>query len=361
MRIDFLINRMSGGGAERVVSLIANYLAEKGHVVRIITFQDTDKYYLNPSIQRVKLHKHPLFQSVVINGFFQLLNFYKKKKNRPDVMSSHICLLGYMTIPVAKILRLKLIVSEHTNHIQVTSFARRFLRTYMYPHADAVTILTKFDQEYFSVRNKNVWLMPNPCPFKITNESHLEKIEKKEILAIGDLNRYENKGFDNLLEICAPIFEKYPDWKIKIVGDGDEGLKFLKNKAKTLGIIKNTIFTGHRTDIKQLLNDCDIFILTSRYEGLPMTLLEAMSQGTCCISFDCISGPSDIITNNINGLLIEDQNIEKMKLGLEKLIENPTLRNKLRSNAPASMEKYTLSNVGQRWQSLLEQVHKNTK
>ncbi|MBC6997980.1 glycosyltransferase family 4 protein [Cytophaga sp. FL35] len=357
MKIDFLINRMSGGGAERVVSLLANYLVEKGHKIRIITFQDTDKYYLDPKIERIKLHKHPLFQSVVVNGFFQLFNFYRKKKNRPDVMSSHICLLSYMTIPIAKIFGLKLIISEHTNHIQVTSFARRFLRTYLYPLADAVTILTKFDQEYFSTRNKNVWLMPNPCPFDIIEELNGRE-EKKEILAIGDLNRYENKGFDNLIDISASLLKKYPHWMVKIVGEGDEGQKVLMERAKQLGISSNIIFTGHRTDIQQLLRDSAIFVLTSKYEGMPMTLLEAMSQGACCISFDCISGPSDIITHNENGLLIEDQNVEEMRLGLEKLITNADLRKRLKSNAPASMEQFTITNVGDRWESLLEQVNR---
>ncbi|MCG2461905.1 glycosyltransferase, partial [Flavobacteriaceae bacterium F89] len=116
MKIDFLINKMSGGGAERVVSLVANYLNQQGYEVRIITFQGTDKYELNKEVKRIKLHKHPFFQSVVINGFFSLIYFYRKKSNRPDIISSHINLLGYLTIPIAKIYSLRIIVSEHINH-----------------------------------------------------------------------------------------------------------------------------------------------------------------------------------------------------------------------------------------------------
>ncbi|MBT9189028.1 glycosyltransferase family 4 protein [Zobellia russellii] len=348
---------MSGGGAERVVSLLANYLVDKGHIVRIITFQGSDKYDLSPKVERIKLHSHPFFQSVVVNGFFSLLNFYKQKKNRPDIISSHISLLSYMSIPIAKIFKLKIIVSEHTNHLQFNNFARKFLRNNLYRYADAVTILTKFDQEYFEKRNNNVWLMPNPCPFEIINSNQSEDFKNKEILAIGDLDRYDNKGFDNLLDISAYILDKYPDWKLKIVGDGKEGHTYLLNKAKELNVENKVIFTGHRTDIQQLLNNSSIFILTSRYEGLPMTLLEAMSQGVCCISFDCVSGPSDIITNNENGILIEDQNLEKMKFGLENLIKNPELRNRLRANAPSSMEKFSMKNVGEKWESLIEQLH----
>ena len=117
MKIDFLISKMSDGGAQRVVSLLANYLDEAGYSVRIITFTDGDHYPLNESIERVRLHNQPLVKSVVFSGFFSLLKFYRKKSNRPDLMSSHIDLLGYLTIPIAKIFRIKIIVSEHNNHL----------------------------------------------------------------------------------------------------------------------------------------------------------------------------------------------------------------------------------------------------
>ena len=295
MKIDLIINKMAGGGAERVVSLIANYLDSKGYTVRIITFQGEDKYVLNEGITRVRLHNHPLFRSVVFNGFFSMLWFYRKKSNRPDVMNSHIDLIGYMTIPISIIFGLKLIVSEHSNHASNYTFARRLMWTFYYPFVNAVTILTSFDLDYFSKKNKKVVIMPNPCPFEIPKKPLTAAGRKKEIIAVGNLDRYKTKGFDSLIRMSKKVFEQYPDWRLKIVGSGDGGLAVLKQLIEELALEQYVTLPGFSNKVQQLMAESEVFVLSSTVEGLPMALLEAMSQGTACISYDCPSGPSDII------------------------------------------------------------------
>lgn len=358
MKIDFLIYAMAAGGAERVVSILGNNLAAQGHEVRIITFTGEDHYDLNNKIERIKLHNHPLFKSVIINGFFSLLLFYRNKKNRPDIISSHINLLGLMTIPIAKLYRLKIVVSEHSNHLAKPSLAKRILWNLFYPFANAVTILTNFDYDFFKSKNKNVVLMPNPCSFKTLNDIDLIQKRKKEIVAMGVLDRYFIKGFDNLIPIAAKVLSQNPGWNLKIVGQGEKGLKFLKNEAIKFKINDRVIFTGFQTNIQEILKQSEIFILCSRYEGLPMALLEAMSQGTACISYNCISGPSDIITHNYNGLLIKNQDHSAMAVGLNKLIQNEDLRLKFRVNAPKSLELFSIENVGKKWMSLFRELTK---
>ncbi len=352
---------MSDGGAQRVVSILANYLDEKDYQIRIITFRDGDHYKVNEGIERIRLHKKPLINSVVFSGFFSLLSFYWKKSNRPDVLNSHIDLLGYLSIPIAKIFGLKIIVSEHNNYLSSYTYAERFLWTFFYPLVNAVTILTSFDLEYFSRKNKNVHIMPNPCSFELATNTDHNKPEIKEVLAIGQLNRYHHKGFDNLLDIAKEVLNIHPDWTFKVVGAGDKGAEFLKAKAKGMRIENSVIFTGYQSNIKELLSQTDIFILPSRFEGLPMTLLEAMSQGTPCIAYNCVSGPSDIISNGENGLLIENQNKEAMVNGLLTLIEDAGLRRKFRKNAPPSLEKFSIDKVGQKWEKLLNAVASKNK
>jgi GalNAc-alpha-(1->4)-GalNAc-alpha-(1->3)-diNAcBac-PP-undecaprenol alpha-1,4-N-acetyl-D-galactosaminyltransferase len=359
MKIDFLINQMGPGGAERVVSLIANYLDNQGHEIRIITFQGPDCYTLNDTVTRVKLHRHPFFRSVVFNGFFGMLKYYRDSKNRPDIMSSHIDLLAYMTIPIAKIFRLKIVVSEHNNHLLNNSMAKKLMRKYLYPLADAVTILTNFDASYFLKKNDHVVVMPNPCTLPIQMNQSVKKENSKEIIAIGGLNRFHIKGFDNLIQIASEIFKKNPDWTLKIVGEGQIGMDYLKRETQKLGIENNVIFTGFRKDIQELLSKAEIFILCSRTEGMPMALLEAMSQGVPCIAYDCPSGPSDIITHNLNGLLIENQRKEEMISGLHELINNRELRKKFRSNAPQALEQFSLKSVGTKWEELLLFLEQN--
>lgn len=353
MKIDLVINKMSGGGAERVVSLVANYLDEKGYTVRIITFQGGDKYTLNKGVTRVRLHRHPLFRSVVFNGFFSLLWFYRKKSNRPDIINSHIDLIGYMTIPISIIYSLKIIVSEHSNHASNYTFARRLLWTIFYPFVNAVTILTSFDYDYFSKKNKRVVVLPNPCPFKIPETPLTAAGRRKDIIAVGSLERYKTKGFDSLIKMSKSVFELYPDWHLKIVGGGDGGISYLSGLIEELELKQHVTLTGFTDNVQALMSESEVFVLSSQVEGLPMALLESMSQGTACIAYDCPSGPSDIITNEVNGLLIEDQNEEKMLAGLIRLVGDPELRAKFRDNTPKSMAKFSMESIGQKWEDLI--------
>lgn len=356
MKIDFAISKMSGGGAERVVSILANYLDDQGHDVRIVTFTGGDNYSLNPGVKRVRLHKHPLFHSVVFNGFFQLLSFYNKKNNRPDIISSHLDLLGYLTIPVAKIYNIPIIVSEHNNHLANNNLAQKFLWNYLYKLADVVTVLTSFDLEFFRKRNNNVVLMPNPCPFDPIKQDALPNKRSKSILVVGNLDRYYQKGFDNLIPLVASVLKSNPEWTLKIIGSGNQGFTLLKNLAKVHDVSDRIVFTGQVKNVRDLLADAEIFMLPSRFEGLPMVLLEAMSQGTACISYNCISGPSDIITNDVNGILVEDQNHDKMAKKLDLLIQSTELRNRFQKEAPKALAKYAINTVGKNWEDLLHKT-----
>ncbi|NHF61535.1 glycosyltransferase family 4 protein [Flavobacteriaceae bacterium TP-CH-4] len=355
MKIDFVIGRLKAGGAERVVSIVANYFAEHNHTVRIITFIDGDAYELDPRVERIRFHKKGLIKPAIIRGFFSLLKFYFKSKNRPDIINSHIGLMGYTSIPVGRMYNIKVINSEHMNHLhQNVDFPMKFLWNNLYKYADAITILTKFDLAFFKSRNKKVVVMENPCSFDIGKSP--TNIREKVIVAVGNLDRYEHKGFDNLIEIASRVLKNHVDWKLKIVGGGNYGMEILKNMANEYGIYDQVIFTGFRSDIKEILSNAEIFILSSRYEGLPMVLLEALSQGLACISYDCISGPSEILENNVTGLLIADQDKDAMAKGLERLILDDNLRNGLRERSSTALDKFSIERVGQKWNNLFQDI-----
>ena len=356
IKIDFLINKMSGGGAERVVALLANHLDSIGYQVRIITFQGEDKYELNEGVTRLKLHKHYLFRSVVFNGSINLFFHYLKKSNRPDIMNSHIDILGYLSIPIAKLFGLNIIVSEHNNHLANNTRAQKFLWDHLYPRTDVVTILTKFDLDYFSKKNKRVEVMANPCTFPVISEEDSLADRKKEILLIGGLNRFLQKGFDNFMPVAAAVLNRYPDWTIKIVGSGDYGLKMLEQFAEEAGAGDRLEFLGHRNDVQELLQKASLFVLPSRYEGLPMVLLEAMSQGTACVAYDCISGPSDIITDGHDGILVPDQDPDALREKINYLIDNQDIRTKFHKNAPKALSKFSMETVGAKWDKLIQEV-----
>ena len=354
MKIDFVISNLKGDGAQRVICTLANYLAENGYTIRIITFRDGDYYELHEKVERVRLHqKLAIFDSNLIRAGYHLLNFYRKKENRPDIVSSHLNTMGWATIPVSLIYGLKLTVSEHNNHSEKKMTPKVwFVWNVLYRFPDAVTILTRHDQAYFEARNKNVVLMPYPLPFELNLSQKVR--DDKTIIAVGNLDRYHHKGFDNLIEIVAKVTEKHDDWKFMVVGEGDEGLAFLTEKAKEYGVSDHIIFAGYRSDVRELMGTSEIFMLSSRYEGLPMVLLEAASQGIACIAYDCVSGPSEVIEDGVNGFLVTNQDKAEMVEKTIRLIEDKEMRQKFGANAVRSLERFDPERIGARWDRLCQ-------
>ena len=355
MKVHFIVGRLGGGGAERVVSLLANHLDERGLDISVITFRDSDDYPLRPSVSRLKFHKQRLIKKVLFNGFFSLLWYYRKKRNRPDIISSHVGKLGFITIPIARLYGIKIITSEHINHITNFTSGKTLLHKYWFPHADIVTVLTKFDMEYYAKKGCNVRVMYNPITFTASDKP-VDDNEYKTIVAVGDLNRHHHKGFDNLINIAKELLKIHPDWRFKIVGGGDAGMKHLSALADEYNVSDKVIFTGFQSNVKAILDTSDIFVLPSRFEGLPMSLLEAMSRKLACIAYDCVSGPSEIITHNVNGLLIQDQDQEAMVQGLSRLITDKDFRQKLRRGTQDALHNFEMDTVGDQWVKLFDSL-----
>ncbi|WP_299799160.1 glycosyltransferase family 4 protein [uncultured Maribacter sp.] len=353
MKIDFLINSLSSGGAERVMTTLANAFSEKKNDVRLITFNDNDFYKLNTNVKRVKLH-HGLIKNHTIRSLINLFSFLYNKNSRPDILISFLPQNNLITIVVAKILGIKLIISEHSNHkVEVSSKIKK-IRKYLYKYADFTTVLTSFDVSFYESLGAKVSVMANPIV--LPNKINKFENRKKNILIAGSLNRFKLKGFDSLLHIINPILKSNPDWTLTIAGTGEKGMLKLKDIVRVLNIEEQVIFTGFCENIEELMQNSQIFILSSQYEGLPMVLMEALSNGMSCIAYDCISGPRDLITDNKNGLLIENQNAKLMRDGILKLINDDNLRKKLAENSPLSVDKYSVENIMQQWKDLILKI-----
>ncbi|OZV68531.1 glycosyltransferase family 4 protein [Winogradskyella aurantia] len=359
MKIDFIVSSLGGGGAERVVALMVNSLAKnKANEISVITwFGVKDKYELNPSIKRVVLNQNRGIPSHTLRSIFNLFKYYRSKEKRPDIIVSLITLTNLIAILVAKFYQIRIIAQEHNSHLRYMKgreWISKFTKKYVYKRADVLTVLTVFDIEYYKKYGVNVRVMPNPCSFKSLTENMHNR--DKTILAVGNLNRYHHKGFDNLINLIAPILQNNLDWNLKIAGAGNDGMRYLNNLVDKHNLNSQIVFTGFVNNISDLMYQSSIFILSSRFEGLPMVLLEAMSQGMTCISFDCKTGPSDIIKDNVNGLLIKDQDLKEMQLGLNKLIKNEQLRKRLSSNAIKSIENFDIEVITEQYESLFNEI-----
>lgn len=361
MKLLFFIHAISGGGAERVLTLLCNELVERGYDVFLAT--NTYKpfvYHLSHKINVVQLHCSN-YQK--IPKFIRVPWMYYKirkisKSISPDLIISFINIFNARVILSTLGLHIPVIASEHTSYQRKLSFLENIARFHIDKLASRVVILTQQDYVYLGKRMPNKIVIPNPTtflPFKSANKEDI-------ILAIGRLDQWKIKGFDILLNSWSNIHTSHPDWRLVIAGTGrKENIDILNNMCHTLGVIDSVDFVGFINDIEQLMRRSAIFVLSSRNEGFPMVLIEAMSQKCACISTDCLTGPREIIENNRNGILIKVEDVQELSFALEKLITDSTLRNVLSNNALNVADKFSLSTIVDKWESLFYEVENNNK
>ena len=355
MKVLFASGSMQGGGAERVTATLANELVNRGIDITILIVCGESAYKLDNRIDFVRLYGESEITSAFLNKLLRRFTFYFRLISRlnylkPDVIVPvHGGGWNALFVIFGKILGIKVVAAEHIAHTAKPSGSRLirwFEKRYVYQWGDALVVISRFDERFYSHYIKNVFRIPNPIEFE-----PIKKVEKRQnlILAAGRLNAWYHKGFDNLLIVFSKVAGQFPDWRLQIAGTGEVGEIHLRSLAKELEIEKKVDFLGFRDDINNVMQSSSIFVLSSRFEGFGMVLLEAMSQGCACISFDCEAGPSDIIENNVDGLLIENQNNEVMANALSSLMHDEQTRLRLSTGACAKAASYSPSLVVAKW------------
>lgn len=214
---------------------------------------------------------------------------------------------------------------------------------------DAFVVLTKADAfSWQCIREAHV--IPNPI---IINPDYHSNCESKNIIAIGRLN--EQKGFERLIEAWSLIHADNQDWRLTIFGEGEQQ-KELEELIVEKGVTSTCFIKPPTQHIAHEYHNSSMLVMSSRFEGLPMVLLEAMSYGLPCISFNCPHGPADIIKNDINGLLVENGNIKQLASAIEKLTKDALLRKKMGEQAFCTSENYRIDNIIQKWIDLFNEL-----
>ena len=163
------------------------------------------------------------------------------------------------------------------------------------------------------------------------------------------------KGFDIQIKLWKEVVEKHPTWILDIYGDGKER-DSLQQLVESLNLNMNVKLHGNSNNMQHHYLNASIFLFTSKAEGLPMVLIEALSYGIPCVSYDCPTGPSDIITNNSDGFVVDQHNFQVLKEKLLILIENEELRIKMGKSARKHAERYTPTKVAKQWVSFFKKV-----
>ena len=345
--VAFLISSLNAGGAERVVSLLANEMSLTRKVVVITLSKDEPFYKLNDSITIKQLGvlnsgKNPL-KSILSN----LVLIYKiTSLIRSLKIKTLICFMttsNVLGIISGKLLsKIKVTISERANPKFEDVGYWNFLRRKTYKLADRLVVQSEEISNYFKsiIDERKISIIPNPIKIVDSNKNNKEKI----ILTVGRVDA--NKNQEQIIRSFSKV--KQEGWKLIICGDGTL-LSKLKDLVIALNINNAVEFKGIVKNIEKEYERASIFAFSSLSEGFPNVLLEAMNYGCACISTDCPTGPSILIKNNVNGFLIPLADENTYTNHLQKLIDVEKIRNIFVSNAKSGLENYSLNKVADQW------------
>ena len=350
---------MCSGGAERVASLWANGFLQRGYNVTIVTNLSKDVVYdLDENVRLFDLYKYGyVFEKKhIINDLKRIRKIIKEIS--PDVIITVLYPVDLFVLFASINLSIPIINTQHNSFDRPKGaeipLLDRFVRFFLNKFFSQVTVLTEADRLYIGERLDNLTVLPNPLSF-----APVEKIPLKEkwILASGRLDAWHCKGFDTLLKAWGLIAKKNPGWKLKICGSGKtESLEFLMNIAKDNFVDSQTEFVGFCKNIVDYYKKSAIFVLSSRYEGFGMVLIEAMSQGCACVACDYKGRQREIITNDSQGVICLPEDISAMSKALQRLIDDEKDRNIMQKNAIERSKFYDLSNIMDRWDDIFKKV-----
>jgi glycosyltransferase involved in cell wall biosynthesis len=219
-----------------------------------------------------------------------------------------------------------------------------------YPGLDALVVLTEDDlREYSDVISGSTRLerIPNAAPVMDGPPSSLTE---PVVLAAGRLTH--QKGFDRLIRAFAPVARRHPEWTLRICGSGNKR-RGLRKLIRAQGLRDNVVLAGSIPDMSAEMENASLFALSSRFEGLPMVMVEAMSKGLPIVSFDCPTGPREVIDDGRSGILVADGDEDALGRAMLELIEDEERRRRYGAAALADAKRYSLSEIGPRWEALL--------
>ena len=221
-----------------------------------------------------------------------------------------------------------------------------------YPKLDLVSVLTERDAEDYRALlggSVHVVRVPNAAPDPGTPRTG----DAKVVVAAGRLAR--QKGFDLLVDAYAQVAQRYPDWQLHIYGSGDERGRLLAQILR-LGLERQVRLMGYSANLSEAMSRAALYVMSSRVEGFPMVLLEAMAVGLPVVSFDCPNGPADLVRQGTNGVLVPNGDVGGLADALCVLMADPRRRARMGEAARATARKYDIGRISHRWETLFDEL-----
>ena len=364
--ITFVIRTLRGGGAERVMAMLANYFADNGRDVTVISSiphkeSDQDVYTLNENIQRIHIPYWNIKLPVWENDYI-FHPFHLRKLKKTIEQAGNKIVIPFMeksVVPVLKVLdccRYRVIGNLHCHPAWLNPGpVKRYLWKKYYKRAHTIVGLSQSWVNDFipgTLVEEKYTVIPN---FTYAVDMSLKpnrEIDLPEnfICATGRL--HPQKGFDMLIPVFMRINKDYPDLHLVIFGEGEEreNLEYL---IKTLNLQDRVHLVGFVANPHLYIKKARMFVLSSRHEGMPVALIEMLSIGMPVVSFDCPTGPRDLITNGVNGLLVRKENSDDLERAIRELLANPEKARKLGEVAKEVPSTHSQAVAFARWEALI--------
>lgn len=351
-----------------MLSTLGNYWAKKGWEVTVATMtsSQSDFYALDERITRCALNLatesgNPI--SGLFNNIKRVMAVRKLLHDiKPDVAISMMTTANIL-LALASIGKPGLVTvgSERTHppnaiHERFWKFARR----YTYGRLSSVVALSKESgkwlrehtnaQQIVTIPNPVTWPLPVQLPtLKPTNKPS----GQYRLLTVGRLS--PEKGYDLLIKTFSQLVPQFPNWQLVIVGDGQQRDQ-LQAQITDANLTTQVLLPGRCGNLATWYESADLYVLSSRFEGFPNTVVEAMSHGVPVVSYDCVTGPREIIRHNIDGVLVAPENIAELTLALGELMRDPVKREKLAARATDVKTRFAIENVTQQWRDLFQKL-----
>jgi len=352
--VTLVISDLGGGGAQKVFVRLANSWAEAGREVSVVTLAglQADRHRLHPSIRRVTLDSVAISSgplSAIMANFRRIAGLRRILRDlSPRVAIGFIAPTNILLILAARGLGCRIVVSER-NDPGRQSFGKiwDWLRRTLYRQADLVTAnsVNALDALGAYVPREQLLLVPNPLDIPV--DPPPAAMRATEIIAVGRL--HAQKGYDILLPAFAEVRARWPNWTLRILGTGDLRNE-LQGQAASLGLTDAVIWNGYVEDPAPYYRNAAIFVLPSRFEGMPNALLEAMANGLPSVVSDAAGGALDFVEQDVSGILVPSGDSGMLAAALMRLVGSQELRADMGAAARARIQAMPQQAANAAWQ-----------
>jgi glycosyltransferase involved in cell wall biosynthesis len=369
MRLLIYIHSLENGGAERVVANLANYWVSIGWDITVVTVASParDFYALDPAVARISLNLTGSSRNVFA-GFWRTARRAQALRRvlqriRPDVALSVMHTANVILALAARGLPgLRAIGSEHNFPPKAPmGIIWETMRRHAYGRLTAVVALTQECASWLTAHShaRRIPVIPNPVAWPLSNhEPHIAPVTfcssgRRILLGVGRLSM--EKNFAALIDVFSRLASRHPAWDLVILGEGPLR-DALHSQVQGAGLERRVCLPGSVGNMGDWYERAALYAMSSHFEGFPNTLVEAMAYGLPAVSFDCDTGPRDIIRHDVDGFLVAPEDTKAMEAALDTLMADEQLREDFALRAIEARERFSMQKISSMWEDLFTPI-----